>query len=126
MKLETWIPLESSMIIPDEVKFINCDTRDFNLSAWTEYPDRKHFKGESDDFICKHQIIPQLNKLKEETGGDGEWRHIELKNGSWLKYIWFMRIEDDKFIMATQEGQILNHETLFDMIDWSNPYIKTE
>ena len=36
MKLNEWIPLSGVSTIPEEVQFINCDTRDFHVLLSTE------------------------------------------------------------------------------------------
>ena len=130
MELNTWQPLCNVSSIPNEVKFINCDTRDFNISMWTDHSiDISQFyklKQYSDAVINKDQIISFLNDLMDRTGGIGDWRHIELKSKEWLKYIWFIRIDNDNFLVMTRNCTLINMTNILNKIDWSNPYIMAE
>ena len=130
MELNIWMPLSNADNIPSEVKFINCDTRDFNISMWADHNiDISHMSKlphYSDAIINKNQIIPFLNDLMNRTGGIGDWRHIELKNKEWLKYIWFVRIDDDNFLAMTRNCTLISITHILDKIDWTNPYIMTE
>lgn len=130
MELNTWQPLCNASLIPNEVKFINCDTRDFNISMWTDHSiDISQFhklKRYSDAIINKDQIIPFLNDLMDRTGGIGDWRHIQLKSNEWLKYIWFIRIDNDNFLVMTRNCTLINMTNILNKIDWSNPYIMAE
>lgn len=130
MELNTWMPLCKANNIPDEVKFINCDTRDFNISMWSDHNIDISQMSKSpqylDAIINKDQIIPFLNDLMNRTGGIGDWRHIELKSKEWLKYIWFVRIDDNNFLVMTRNRTLIDITHVFDKIDWSNPYIMTE
>ena len=132
--LNTWTSFDPSMEITDEVSFINVDTRDFHWLLGTEIPYEylKEIAINADDkyLISKKDMIKWINDLKEKTGGDGDWRHIELKDGHggdcWLKYVWFVRATQTHFVMMTRTGNLLEMDKILEEIDWSNPYIMTE
>ena len=130
MKLNEWIPLRKMTAIPKEVQFINCDTRDFHVFLSTEPSSIQEILADitknSDYCIKEYSILALLKHLQEITGGEGDWRHIELKNKKWLKYIWFIRHDDLHFVVATREGELLDPDKIEEMIDFSNPYLITE
>jgi hypothetical protein len=130
MKLNEWIPLSEVSTIPEEVQFINCDTRDFHVLLSTEPCGRQEIFADitkdSDYCIKEYSILALLKQLQKITGGEGDWRHIELKNKKWLKYIWFIRHDDLHFVVATREGELLDPDKIEEMIDFSNPYLITE
>lgn len=130
MKINEWIPLSEVSIIPEKVQFINCDTRDFHVFLSTEPSSIKEIFTDitknSDYCIKEYFIFDFLKKLQKITGGEGEWRHIELKNKKWLKYIWFTRCDDFHFVVSTREGELLEPDKIEEMIDFSNPYVMTE
>lgn len=129
-----WMNLDPSTVIPEEVGFINVDTRDFHCYFDVEFPNEYigeiATKVEDKYRISKEKIIDWVLDLKKKTGGDGDWRHIELKNehggDRWLKYIWFVRVTQTHFVMMTRTGDLLEMDKILDEIDWSNPYIMTE
>ena len=132
--IDRWIKFDPSMEITDEVSFINVDTRDFHWLLGTEIPYTylKEIAINADDkyLISKKDMIKWINDLKEKTGGDGDWRHIELKDGHggdcWLKYVWFVRVTWTHFVMMTRTGNLLEMDKILEEIDWSNPYTMTE
>lgn len=132
--LNTWTSFDPSMEITDEVSFISVDTRDFHWLLETETPNEytKEIAMNADDkyLVSMEDMIEWIDDLKKKTGGDGEWRHIELKNGHggdrWLKYIWFVRVTWTHFVMMTRTCDLLEMDKISDEIDWSNPYIMTE
>ena len=130
MKLNEWIPLRKMTAIPKEVQFINCDTRDFHIFLSTEpssIQEQILANITKNTDRCLYYLIPQILKhLQDITGGEGDWRHIELKNKKWLKYIWFIRHDDLHFVVATREGELLDPDKIEEMIDFSNPYLMTE
>lgn len=128
MKKNEWLSL--NVEIPDEtVKFINCDTRDFHWIWCEETPDNNI----DFSFVPEECLVDQksiyfiLNSIEIRTGGKGNWRHLEMVDGSWLKYIWFIRFDETRFAMVS--GDPNDHCWLprnFDKrINWSNPYVKT-
>lgn len=129
--IDRWVKFDPSMEITDEVSFINVDTRDFHWLLGTEIPNEytKEIAVSADNkyLISKEDMIKWINDLKEKTGGDGDWRHIELKDGHggdrWLKYVWFVRVTWTHFVMMTRTGNLLEMDKIFEEIDWSNPYI---
>lgn len=132
--LNTWTSFDPSMEITDEVSFISVDTRDFHWLLETETPNEyaKKIAMNADDkyLVSIEDMVEWISDLKKKTGGDGEWRHIELKNGHggdrWLKYVWFVRVTWTHFVMMTRTCDLLEMDKISDEIDWSNPYIMTE
>lgn len=129
--IDRWVKFDPSMEITDEVSFINVDTRDFHWLLGTEIPNEyaKEIAVNADDkyLISTEDMIKWINDLKEKTGGDGDWRHIELKDGHggdrWLKYVWFVRVTRTHFVMMTRTCNLLEMDKILEDIDWSNPYI---
>lgn len=131
MKLNEWIPLSEVSYIPQNVKFINCDTRDFHVFLSTEPNNNaEHIFADitKDSKYCikEYSIRALLKNLYKITGGEGEWRHVQLKDHRWLKYIWFTRYDDLHFVVTTREGGMLEPDKIEEMIDFSNPYVMTE
>lgn len=129
----TWQPLSEEITISRKIKFINCDTRDFHIILSTKYPttyeDFRQKLNETDYtkyLVHKDTIISFLSDLKQKTGGDGDWRHLELQSMYWLKYIWFVRYDKENFILTTREGKFFSPEQIISEIDWTDPYIMTE
>lgn len=131
MKLNEWISLSEVSTIPENVQFINCDTRDFHVFLSTEPNSNTEYiladiTKDSKYCITEYSILALLKHLRDITGGEGEWRHLELKNKKWLKYIWFIRYDDFHFVVSTREGEMLEPNKIEEMIDFSNPYLITE
>lgn len=130
MKLNEWIPLSEVSIIPENVQFINCDTRDFHVFLSTKPSSLQEIIADitknSDYCIKEYSIRALLKHLQDITGGEGEWRHIQLKDDRWLKYIWFIRYDDLHFVVSTREGELLEPDKIEEIIDFSNPYLITE
>ena len=130
MELNTWMPLSNADNIPSEVKFINCDTRDFNVFLSTKPSSLQEILADitknSDYCIKEYSILALLKHLQDIAGGEGDWRYIQLKNQKWLKYIWFIRYDDLHFVTVTREGALLEPNKIEEMIDFSNPYLMTE
>lgn len=131
MKLNEWIPLSEVSTIPEEVQFINCDTRDFHVFLSTEPSSIQEqilvdVNEDSKYCIRNYSVFALLRYLQDITGGEGEWRHIQLKDHRWLKYIWFTRYDDFHFVVSTREGGMLEPDKIEEMIDFSNPYLITE
>jgi hypothetical protein len=131
MKLNEWIPLSEVSTIPEEVQFINCDTRDFHVFLSTEPNSNTesiltNIDEDSKYCIRNYSVFALLRYLQDITGGEGEWRHIQLKDHRWLKYIWFTRYDDFHFVVSTREGELLEPDKIEEMIDFSNPYLMTE
>lgn len=131
MKLNEWVPLSEVSTIPENVQFINCDTRDFHVFLSTEpNSNTEHILADvnEDSKYCirNYSVFALLRHLKDITGGEGEWRHIQLKDHRWLKYIWFTRYDDFHFVVSTREGELLEPDKIEEMIDFSNPYLITE
>lgn len=132
--IDKWIKFDPSMEITEEVSFINVDTRDFNWFLSKETPNNYTYEiaTNADDkyLVSKDDMIEWIGDLKKKTGGDGDWRHIELKNDHggdrWLKYVWFVRVSDTHFVMMTRTRNLLEMGKILEEIDWSNPYIMTE
>lgn len=131
MKLNDWIPLSEVSYISQNVQFINCDTRDFHVFLSTEpNSNTEHILADitKDSKYCikEYSIRALLKDLYKITGGEGDWRHIQLKDHRWLKYIWFTRYDDLHFVVSTREGELLDPDKIEEMIDFSNPYLITE
>lgn len=91
MKLNEWIPLSKVSTIPEEVQFINCDTRDFHVFLSTE------------PSSIQEQIIAKVNKnivslahvfgyggsipsagtnFSDKWNRFGTWQHLEINDPS--------------------------------------------
>lgn len=132
--IDRWIKFDPSMEITNEVSFINVDTRDFHWFLGKDMPNEytEEIAINADDkyLVSKEKMIDWINDLKMKTGGDGDWRHIELKDGHggdrWLKYVWFVRVSNTHFAVMTRGCSLLEIDKILEEIDWSNPYIMTE
>lgn len=131
MILNNWVPFTGTeRNFPDEVSFINVDTRDFGWIISTDIPNSYAkdiaVQASNEYLVTEEEMIELIKDLKEKTGGNGEWRHIELKSKYWLKYIWFVRVAQDHYAMMTRECDLLEPGKMLELIDWSNPYLMTE
>lgn len=122
-----WIPVSDDLNeIPEDANFFNCDTRDFHVICSNELPKGSYQEQNKDLQINLLEALTLLKVLKKKSGGEGDWRHVALKTGQWLKYIHFIRTEEGMFQVYSREGNVLNPHTLTEEIDWSNPYVMTE
>jgi hypothetical protein len=129
MTLNNWVPFtQEKQNFPDEVRFINVDTRDFGWILCTEIPSDyvRNTTMDADEkyLITEDGLIDLIKDLKEKTGGEGEWRHLCYKDGSWLKYIWFIRASDTEFAVYDRYKGFINPNTLKDELDFDNEYCK--
>lgn len=120
--LNEWIPMEPEQIIPESVKMINVDTRDFHWFLSEEMPREKV----PDYPVCWSTIDPEhiyflINELKVHCK-DKKWNFLQSKNGDYwdMKYIWFKREDDGRFSVWTRNwGKTLNTaHGLAAIVDW--------
>lgn len=102
--LNEWIPMRPDQVIPDEVKFISVDTRDFNWFLSEELPREKV----PDYPVCWSTTDPEhifflINELQSRCK-DKKWNFLETKHGSYwdMKYVWFKREDDGRFSVWTR------------------------
>jgi hypothetical protein len=96
----------------------NIDTRDFCCGyRWTD-DEHEDFsilvKNRYKFFHTKDELISLLERLFEESGGEGEWRMLSLGEGSdnWsLKYLRVQRYEQG-FLVCSSNERALNKEFL--------------
>lgn len=135
MELNTWTPFVPASIIPDEVKFVNVDTRDFHwllytghLSTPTLKPVYEKFMQLSDDDKRRYVTTAEsmtflIQYIYDKTGGAGEWRHLCYKNsGRWLKYIWFIRVSDTEFAVYDRDRNFIDPNSLKDILNFDDEY----
>lgn len=109
--LNEWIPMEPDQVIPESVKMISVDTRDFHWFLSEEMPREKV----PDYPVCWSTTDPEhifflINELQARCK-DKKWNFLETKHGDYwdLKYIWFKREEDGRFSVWTRNwGKTLN------------------
>lgn len=120
--LNEWIPMEPEQIIPESVKMISVDTRDFHWFLSEEMPREK-----APDYPVRWSTIdPEhiyflINELKVHCK-DKKWNFLQSKNGDYwdMKYIWFKREDDGRFSVWTRNwGKTLNTaHGLAAIVDW--------
>jgi hypothetical protein len=122
--LNEWVPMEADVVIPDEVQFINVDTRDFHWFMSTEPVGVKAPNLP----ICWSTTNPEqlfflINELRIRCS-DKKWNFLTLNNPQheWLKYIWFKREKDGNFSVWTRNwGTTLNTtHGLAVLINWND------
>lgn len=120
--LNEWIPMEPTQIIPESVKMISVDTRDFHWFLSEEMPREKVPNYP----ICWSTTDPEhifflINELRARCV-DKKWNFLETKNGSYwnLKYIWFKREDDGRFSVWTRNwGETLDTSRgLTALVNW--------
>lgn len=137
MILNNWTPFEPGFIVFDEVNFISVDTRDFHVLCVTDEIYNltsgpmcayENFMHRSNEFKRLHstsaESLPFLIQfLFDKTGGEGDWRHLTYKkSGRWLKYIWFIRINETEFAVCDSERNFIDPTKLKDILDFDNEY----
>lgn len=120
--LNEWIPMEPEQTIPDSVKMISVDTRDFHWFLSEEMPKEKV----PDYPVCWPTIDPKhiyslVNELQVRCK-DKKWNFLETKGGGYwdLKYIWFKRENDGQFSVWTRNwGETLDiSRGLTALVNW--------
>lgn len=120
--LNEWIPMEPDQVIPESVKMISVDTRDFHWFLSEEMPIEKVPNYP----ICWSTTDPEhifflINELRVRCS-DKKWNFLETKHGGYwdLKYIWFKREDDGRFSVWTRNwGKTLNTtHGLVALVDW--------
>lgn len=122
--LNDWVPIED-VIIPDEVQFINVDTRNFYWFLSTEpvsdvkIPDVPICWSTTNPeqlFFLINELIIRCNNKK--------WNFLALNNPQheWLKYIWFKREKDGNFSVWTRNWKQTLNTThgLAALINWND------
>lgn len=103
----------------------NVDTRDFHVGyAWKdeEHPDIKTLRSYPRFFFTEEELKKELRRLFEESGGEGEWRMIDLVSPdkrvrNWnLKYLRIWRT-DLGFIICNQEDSALSKDLIQEPIN---------
>jgi len=97
---------------PNNNRF-NIDTRDFHCGYSFKTETRADLpilmKYKSRFTFTTQELKDTINKLYIDSGGEGEWRLLNLKSNDsrvryWnLKYLRIERITDDKFIVCNSE-----------------------
>lgn len=124
LELNKWQDLLPGMTIPDDVKFINIDTRDFHCYYATELPTGFTNNTPGDVTWSKvsasnvYLLISDLRKAWQEHN-----RHMLILKepyGHWLKYIWLRREDDGQFSVWNRNfSKPLNIVVgLADLINW--------
>jgi hypothetical protein len=120
--LNEWISMEPDQVIPESVKMISVDTRDFHWFLSEEMPREKV----PDYPVCWSTTDPEhiyflINELQVHCK-DKKWNFLETKNGGYwdLKYIWFKREDDGRFSVWTRNwGTTLNtSHGLASLVNW--------
>jgi hypothetical protein len=94
----------------------NIDTRDFCCGyRWTddEHKDLSTLlKSKQKFFHTKDELVSLLERLFDESGGEGKWRMLSLGSDGWsLKYLRVQRYEQG-FLVCNSNEVALNKEFL--------------
>lgn len=116
--LNKWVPM-GDVVIPDEVKFISVDTRDFHWFMSDDLPramkNGKHtiplYWPVAWSMTSPDKLFFLINELRIRCK-DNKWNFLQTKSGHafWdLKYIWFKREDNGQFSVWTRNwGTTLN------------------
>lgn len=121
-KMNEWKYIDEYESLPN-TDFIHCDTRDFHIICVNNKGYKRETRLElkrintqsmfSDCLFTKDEILKILKDLENRSGGKGNWRHIQIDDIHWLKYIRFIKWNDDKYLAyANDDCKILSHELL--------------
>lgn len=122
--IDSWIPFQEVDFEDKNILQYHIDTRDFHCKTnmedltklgdkinWdkiSKYPERFYFRSS--------EIKSFLQRIFEESGGEGEWRYLVLDIPKWenwnLKYIRIYRIIDDTFLICNKDSYALKREIL--------------
>jgi hypothetical protein len=105
----------------DDKKYnqFNVDTRDFHC-GYTQSPpheDIKTLEKYPAFFYTKDELVSELDRLFEESGGEGEWRFLGLVSqdkrvqGWNLKYLRIYR-HGDKFVVCNSYHEAIRKDIL--------------
>jgi hypothetical protein len=109
---------------PNNNRF-NIDTRDFHCGYHFSdevHPDILTISKYPAFFFTKEEMLKQIERLYTESGGEGEWRMIDLESDdirvrNWrLKYLRIFRT-DKGFIICNSDYKALNKNLLSCDID---------
>lgn len=98
----------------------NLDTRDFHVGyTWKEelHPDMSTLRSYPHFFFTEEEMKKELARIFEQSGGEGEWRMIDLESSdervrNWnLKYLRIWRT-DLGFIICNQDEKALTKELI--------------
>lgn len=106
----------------DDEKFnrFNVDTRDFHCGYQNikeDHPDMSTLSKYPKFFYTKEEVLSELERLYNESGGENKWRCLELVSNdnrvlNWnLKYIRIIRT-DKGFLICNSEYQALRKDIL--------------
>jgi hypothetical protein len=108
---------------PNNNRF-NIDTRDFHCGYLFKNETRADLpilmKYKSRFTFTTQELKDTINKLYIDSGGEGEWRLLNLKSNDsrvryWnLKYLRIERITDDKFIICNSEHKAIPKQFFMD------------
>lgn len=94
-----------------DVDIIHCDTRDFHILCVKSDPEYyKEVKSHLQVFsilcyLSRDEILMFLKDLEIQSGGKGKWRFLSTKHHpDWIKYIRFIKVDDDLYIMYESCG----------------------
>lgn len=117
--MNEWKYIDEYEHLPD-CQFINCDTRDFHIICSPKVSDEikrniektNGYGNKSDCLFTRDEILKVLKDLETKSGGKGEWRKFFIGNINWLKYIWFIKWDKDKYLASTRDCKILSRKLL--------------
>lgn len=105
-----WIYIGDYISLSD-TDFIHCDTRDFHILCIDNKKSLKETLKEIESFdstgceYTKEEILNILKSLELKSGGKKDWRLLSTKSHpTWLKYIRFVKVDNDKYIAYTTSG----------------------
>lgn len=121
-KMNEWKYIDEYESLPN-TDSIHCDTRDFYINCINNKEYKREIRLElkrintqsmfSDYLFTKDEILKILKDLENRSGGKGDWRYIQIDDIPWLKYIRFIKWNDDKYLAyANDDCKILSHELL--------------
>lgn len=123
--MSDWIQFSEIDLDDETFDRFNIDTRDFHCSQqWlnSPHPDWKTISKYDHFFYTKEEVIENIKRLYEESGGEGKWRCLylmshDVKVLNWnLKYIRIWRTEKG-FMICNSENQAISKEALSCPVD---------
>jgi hypothetical protein len=109
---------------PNNNRF-NVDTRDFHCGYRFEkktHPDWKTISKYDNFFFTEHELKSEIRRLFDESGGDGEWRYLDLEHldprvRNWrLKYLRIWRTEKG-FVICNSDDKAIPKSILSSKVD---------
>ena len=130
-----WLPFSEALLDKlDSKTIMSIDTRDFcaivvpksDLEDKYDNQIANARKNKKSKLFTKSQAVEALLLMKSTSGGDCEWRHLNLDgvsdNSGWnLKYIKIINL-DNAFLIMTTNGSIISRVAM-DTIDYSRTHV---